>query len=115
MTIPKHDEIRFPALELLNTCDELRIKEFEAPLASHFGLTEEEVERKYDSGNAKIFYDRVTWALSHMSLAGIVQKPRRGVYQISLLGKQFLSTPESFTLLLPSSWINVMPVKRIRK
>lgn len=38
MTIPKHDEIRVPALSLLVERGQLKLKEFEAPLAKHFGL-----------------------------------------------------------------------------
>ena len=37
MTIPKHDDIRAPALALLLERGQLRLAEFEAPLAARFG------------------------------------------------------------------------------
>lgn len=95
MTIPKHDEIRLPALALLSRTDSLKLKEFEAPLAKHFGLTKEEILREYESGNARIFYDRISWALSYMNMAGLVRKPKRGVYQISEKGLELLRKPDT--------------------
>lgn len=38
MVIPKHDEIRIPALKLLQKLGMLKLKDFEKPLAEQFGL-----------------------------------------------------------------------------
>ncbi len=95
MPIPKHDEIRVPALELLNDSKRsLKLREFELPLSKHFKLTEDELTQMYDSGNGPVFYDRISWALSYLNMAGLVQKPRRGTYEISEEGIKLLSTPE---------------------
>ena len=94
MTIPRHDEIRVPALSLLSEGGQLKLNEFEAPLAQHFGLTDEELQEEYESGNGKIFYDRISWALSYMNMTGLLNKPKRGVYEISELGKEKLKTPQ---------------------
>jgi restriction system protein len=40
MAIPKHDEIRIPALMLLADKGQLKLSEFEAPLATHFKLSQ---------------------------------------------------------------------------
>jgi restriction system protein len=95
MTIPKHDDLRVPSLKLLTKNDSLKLNEFEAPLALQFNLNKEEISQKYDSGNGKIFYDRISWALSYMNMAGLVQKPKRGTYQISDIGREQLKTPEN--------------------
>lgn len=95
MTIPKHDEIRVPALSLLSESGQLKLREFEAPLAKHFSLTEDELHEEYESGNGKIFYDRISWALSYMNMAGLLEKPKRGVYEISPLGTEKLASPEN--------------------
>lgn len=94
MTIPKHDEIRVPALSLLAERGQLKLSEFEAPLAEYFKLTEDEIHEKYESGNGKIFYDRISWALSYMNMAGLLSKPKRGIYGISPLGTEKLSNPD---------------------
>ena len=100
MPIPKHDDIRVPALKLLCENETLKLKEFEKPLAESFGLSEEEIVQEYDSGNGKIFYDRISWALSYMNMAGLVQKPKRAAYQISEIGKEQLKSPEKINAFI---------------
>lgn len=51
------------------------------PLAKHFGLTDEEMNAWYPSGNGEIFLDRISWALSYLFIAGLVEKPQRGDYK----------------------------------
>lgn len=94
MTIPKHDEIRVPALTLLSERGQLKLSEFEAPLAEGFSLSDDELHEKYASGNGRIFYDRISWALSYMNMAGLLRKPKRGIYEISELGIEKLKFPK---------------------
>jgi len=103
VTIPKHDEIRVPALSLLAECGRLKLSEFEPPLAEYFQLTEDEVHEEYESGNGKIFYDRISWALSYMNMAGLLNKPKRGIYGISTLGTERLSDPEKINEFIANS------------
>lgn len=100
MAIPKHDDIRIPALQLLAEHNLLTLKEFETPLANIFGLTEAERMQKYASGNSKVFYDRISWALSYMNMAGLLEKPKRGTYQISPIGKSQLKTPNKLNAFI---------------
>ena len=94
MSIPRPNDIRSPALKLLAENDSLKSREFESLLAKHFNLSPNEMEQEYESGNAKIFYDRVTWALSYLYKNNLAQKPQRGVYQISEKGREMLKNPE---------------------
>lgn len=94
MAIPKHYEIRIPTLQLISDGRIFKAQEFRDPLAKHFKLTEEEINKEYDSGNGQIFYDRISWCLSHLSISGLLTKPKRGFYQISDLGLKYLKTPE---------------------
>jgi restriction system protein len=95
MPIPKHDDIRIPALKLLREKGILKLKEFEAPLAQEFRLSHDELTEMYKSGNGPVFYDRVSWALSYLSMAGLVSKPKRGHYQITEQGVKLLNTPNT--------------------
>jgi restriction system protein len=115
MTIPKHDDIRLPALKLLSENDSLKLKEFEAPLAEHFGLSEEETLQEYESGNGKIFYDRISWALSYMNMAGLVHKPKRGVYQISEIGLEQLKTPNTLNEYIAAQFEKREPNRKAKK
>ncbi|SEJ36949.1 winged helix-turn-helix domain-containing protein [Nitrosomonas eutropha] len=121
MSIPKHDQIRVPALSLLADRGQLKLREFEQPLAKYFGLSDSEVQEEYDSGNGKIFYDRISWALSYMNMAGLLNKPKWGVYEINELGKERLKAPEVLNQFIAAqfteqqvTWFNKpdSPVKR---
>ena len=94
MSIPKYDEIMIPALKLLSENKSLTRKQLELPLAKYFNLSDDEITLEYESGNGKIFYDRISWALSYMNMAGLTQRPKRGVYQISETGKAQLNRPK---------------------
>lgn len=92
--IPKHDEIWLPALEILSNGAAWQKRDLEEPLARHFELTDDELAQMYDSGKGPVFYDRISWALSYLSLSGLVRKPKRAIYQISEAGRSMLETPE---------------------
>lgn len=94
MAIPKFSEMREPALRLLSNNDTMQPRDFIAPLAKHFQLTEEELNRTYTATNANAFYDRLTWTLSYLFMAGLVEKPKRGVYKITSIGLEMLKTPD---------------------
>ncbi|RAJ17173.1 restriction endonuclease [Olleya aquimaris] len=94
MAIPKHDEIRVPVMELLKQNGTMKLRDFIEPLSIHFGLTDEEVNEMYPSGNGHIFYDRISWALSYLNMAGLLDKPKRGMYKINNSGIDLLKTPK---------------------
>ncbi|UOB19352.1 restriction endonuclease [Abyssalbus ytuae] len=94
MSIPKHDEIRVPVMQLIAKEGTMKLKDIIDPLSKQFHLTEEEIAEMYSSGNGPIFYDRVSWALSYLSMAGLLDKPKRGVYKINHKGIELLKTPE---------------------
>jgi restriction system protein len=72
----------------------MKTRDFVTPLAKNFNMSSEEVNQMYPTANAHIFYDRITWALSYLFMAGLVEKPKRGVYKISPKGSEMLNTPD---------------------
>lgn len=90
MTIPHFDDLRKPILMLSSDGRVWKKSEFTDPLIKHFNLTDEEATKEYESGNGLIFVDRISWALSYFALTGILNRPKRGYYVISSLGKTFL-------------------------
>ena len=70
--IPQFEEIRIQALKELSAGVVMRAKDLRIPLAKHFGLTDEEMNAWYPSGNGEIFLDRISWALSYLFIAGLV-------------------------------------------
>lgn len=83
----------------------MRTKELRDPLAKYFQLTEDEINAWYPSGNGNIFLDRISWALSYLFIAGLVEKPKRGDYKISLKGLEMLSnsTDEQITIYVKNA------------
>lgn len=94
MAIPKFAELREPILRLLSSNDTMKPKDFITPLAKHFNLTEDEVNRTYSASNAPVFRDRITWTLSYLFLSGLAEKPKRGEYRITSEGREILTTPD---------------------
>lgn len=89
--IPKYEEIQVPILKELSTGITLRAKDLHTPLAKHFGLTQEEINVWYQSGNRQVFFDRISWALSYLFIAELVERPRKGDYKISKKGLSMLT------------------------
>ena len=90
--IPQFDQIKIQALKILKSGAVMRAKDFRIPLAEHFHLTDEEMNAWYPSGNGEIFLDRISWALSYLFIAGLVEKPKRGDYKISDKGLSMLES-----------------------
>lgn len=90
--IPQFEEIRIEVLKELKSGKVMRTRDLKLLLAKHFHLTQEEMNAWYPSGNGEIFYDRISWALSYLFIAGLVEKPQRGDYKISEKGLSMLST-----------------------
>lgn len=92
--LPKHYEFRLPILNLLKDGRELQMKDLVPLLQKHYNLTDDEISEVYPSGNGEIFYDRISWALSYMSMSGLIEKPKRGVNIITKKGLELLKSPE---------------------
>lgn len=94
MALPKYDELYFEVLTLLNLNGPTPWRQLELPVAGKFNLTEEDRELEYASGNGTIFLDRLSWCMSYLKNAGFIERPRRGVYEITQLGQSFLAKPD---------------------
>lgn len=91
MTIPDFQTLMRPLLELHRDGDEHVNRDLVNTLAEQFQLTEEERREMLPSGRAKMFDNRVGWAKTYISNAGLIRSPRRGVSLISELGSRILA------------------------
>ncbi|HIG56012.1 MAG TPA: restriction endonuclease [Candidatus Handelsmanbacteria bacterium] len=94
MPIPRYDDLFVSILDYLKDGSERKPRELEIPLADQHKLSEEDISKLYESGNGPIFFDRIAWSLSYLRMAGLVEKPKRGIYKITEKGIEILSTPE---------------------
>lgn len=99
MPIPHLDLIRRPALELLAERGTLtKISDVFDLLAPRFQLTEEERHEMLPSGTQRKWHNRVNWSCFDLYKAGLLDRPKKGYYQINEAGRQALaSAPQNLS------------------
>lgn len=89
MTIPYADDLHLPILIFLKDEKTHSIKETMSYLSEKFELTEEERSHKVKTGK-RTFDTRVSWAVSNLRHANLLQTIRLGVFKITMQGKHVL-------------------------
>ncbi|KRN29276.1 Mrr restriction system protein [Lactobacillus selangorensis] len=73
-------------------------KEIETASADALGLPEDLRQKKYKNSLGNVIENRVDFALSDLSIVGAISRVRRGVYQITDVGKKLLETPDNINV-----------------
>lgn len=116
MAIPDFQTIMLPLLQYLGDGREHSNKEIHDHLARHFQLTPEEINTYYPTGNAKIFYHRITWAKFHLKKAGLVNVERKGFARITQSGIDLLKENlDKINLRLLSRYIDLDDLRGLKK
>ncbi len=90
MPIPDFQSIMQPLLDAHRDGEEHINRELVVSLADHFDLAEDERREMLPSGRAKLFDNRVGWAKTHMTKAGLLFSPRRAISIITDRGRAVL-------------------------
>jgi len=90
MAIPDFQTIMRPLLEAHANGSEHKNRDLVEGLAQQFQLTEDERRAMLPSGGARLFDNRVGWAKTHMSQAGLLDAPRRAISVITERGRSIL-------------------------
>ena len=90
MAVPDFQTLMLPTLQALNQGPELHVKEIRSLVSKILDLSAKDLEEMLPSGAQPLFDNRVAWALSHMSRAGLVLKAARGIYKLTDTGKSLL-------------------------
>ena len=98
MTLPKYHEIMPYALTYFYEHGAQKWRHAEIPLAKSMELSDDDIQIEYESGNGKVFLDRISWALSALTATGLLERPNRGIYQITEMGKDFITHPQDVYL-----------------
>lgn len=99
MSIPDFQSLMRPLLEAHADGKEHLNRDLVAQLAEQFGLTDEERRELLPSGVSRIFENRIGWAKSHISQAGLLTAPRRAISMITERGREaLLQHPERIDL-----------------
>jgi restriction system protein len=93
MAIPDFQSLMLPLLRSLADGQGRSTQETLDALAKELGLTEADVTQPMPSRKAPLFTNRVAWAKLHLKRAGLLDSPRRGVYQLTERGRELLRNP----------------------
>lgn len=90
MAIPDYQSIMLPLLTFAADGPEHSLREAIEGLAEKFGLADTERKELLPSGQQPTFDNRVAWARTYMSKAGLLEATRRGYFRITQRGKDVL-------------------------
>lgn len=90
MAIPDYQSIMLPLLKFAADGPEHSLREAIEGLAEKFGLADTERKELLPSGQQPTFDNRVAWARTYMSKAGLLEATRRGYFRITQRGKDVL-------------------------
>jgi len=90
MPVPEFNEIKAPALQFFaeKGGSPHKISEVYGALAQHFNLTVQDQNELLPSGTQRRWHNRTNWACYDLYRAGLLDRPKRGVYVITEAGKQ---------------------------
>ena len=89
--IPDFQTLMRPALAQLADGEVHTARQVREALADTYQLSDAERAHLLPSGRARTFDNRVSWALTYLSQAGLTERPRRGHVQITDAGRQALT------------------------
>ncbi|WP_116115539.1 restriction endonuclease [Austwickia chelonae] len=91
MTIPDFQTCMRPCLAMLAERGRMRSREVKNAIADVFNLADEERARLLTSGRQRMIDNRVAWALTYLTQAGLLSRPQRGYVEITDAGRQALA------------------------
>lgn len=99
MPVPDFQSLMLPVLKTLSGGAETPVSEVRARVAASERLTSDDLRELLPSGTQPVFTNRIAWAVTFMSHAGLIEKVRRGVYRLTAEGKHVLAqTPTRIDL-----------------
>lgn len=102
MAIPKFHEFMLPVLRLTADGKVHTASATMDQVADQMGLSGENRRERIPSGSQTVLYNRVTWAITYLVKAGLLERPQRGRYRVTAFGLQVLRNPPA---ALTKSWL----------
>ncbi len=93
MPVPDFQSLLLPVLRALADGKDTPIRDVRERVASAEGVTDGDLREMLPSGRARVFANRVSWALNYLLRAALVARARRGVYRIADEGERLLAKP----------------------
>jgi restriction system protein len=96
MPIPEFNEIKAPALQLFADGVPHKLSDLFEKLADHFNLSEQERNELLPSGVQRRWHNRANWACYDLYRAGLLDRPKKGLYVITETGKDVAAQKPTF-------------------
>lgn len=81
--LPKYSDLFMTLLLALKDGSEKTVQEITHSVVSALDLDEEQLEKRLSSGTQRLIDNRIGWARTYLSKAGLIERTSRGVYKIS--------------------------------
>ncbi len=91
MTVPTYDGFMRPLLDLAQGGEEHALREAVTALADRLGIPKSDREEMLPSGTQTKLYNRVGWAVTYLTKAGLLEKLGRGRFRITPRGRSVLA------------------------
>jgi restriction system protein len=92
MSVPSFQQLMLPALQTMGQRhDEISIAGLEEEVGKALRLSVEERQIRLPSGHQRLFANRLNWARSYLSKAGLIELPRRGYCRATDRGRKLLA------------------------
>jgi restriction system protein len=91
MAIPDFQTLMLPVLEFSSDQQEHATSSAAIAISTRFHLTEGEVQQLLPSGRQTVVRNRVAWAITYLTKAGLLERVRRGAYRITPRGLSVLT------------------------
>lgn len=90
MKIPGFQKFMLPLLKIFGDEKEHSTSYCMKEITRIFNFSAEELSEKTPSGQQSIIYNRITWSLTYLKFAKLIESPERGVYKITERGLKLL-------------------------
>ncbi len=91
MSVADFQSLMLPCLKAFAVDGEVKLAEIRKQVAISESMTDEDLREKLSSGDRSVFVNRTSWAIVHMTHAGLLERIRRGVCRLTPEGDILLS------------------------
>jgi restriction system protein len=92
MSLPTFQQLMLPALQTLGQRrEEISVEGLEEAIVKALRIAPEDRQRMLPSGAQTVFANRLNWARSYLSKAGLIELPRRGYCRATDRGRNLLA------------------------
>lgn len=91
MAVPGYQDFMYPFLNQMKDGKEYKLQEIYVLLAKHFRLTDDDITELLPSGKQTLLHNRIGWARTYLSKAGLIKVLRRAVFNITDEGLKVLA------------------------